>query len=393
MTKLRVATLALATVGMAGVGVAAGGRDDPARKGDGPPTAPARNGDGVVEFEKDGAVHRYRSSQYTTVNKMERVEAYRIGDDLFVNVAPPGSGRVLLEKISAGLATQPQAKAAPKPDAPPKSRGEAIRSVKDITDGFPDIFVAAPGQKPTDGTPASQLYRNLIDNPAPPGNAQSLRRIYLDILGRVPTTEEVKAFVDSDAPDKAEQLVSRLIDDPAAIEHLKESLRPRIQAQIAQMRKTTAKPVTFTITGATLDRVDIEHGNLVDLRLDNGHDRPREQAGAMEGWRDYVVMPPATRLIAVPVGVDAQITVVNGEKITASGKGEAGLKLLMPGMTLDLKVSAEGGYMLIITEIKAHPNAADIVDDAVLKKYYRDMDLFTAPQPARKFTAPQPARK
>ena len=31
---------------------------------------------------------------------MQRVEAYAIGDDVFINVAPPGSDRVLLEKVT-----------------------------------------------------------------------------------------------------------------------------------------------------------------------------------------------------------------------------------------------------------------------------------------------------
>ncbi len=53
---------------------------------------------------------------------------------------------------------------------------------------------------------------DLKPSPQAPDN-EWCRRVFLDILGRVPTVEELQAFVSDKAPDKRGQLVNRLLND------------------------------------------------------------------------------------------------------------------------------------------------------------------------------------
>ena len=56
--------------------------------------------------------------------------------------------------------------------------------------------------------------------PAPRANdAEFLRRVSLDLVGKVATVAEVRAFLDDPAPDKRERLVERLLESPAYVKH------------------------------------------------------------------------------------------------------------------------------------------------------------------------------
>ncbi|MCB1209253.1 MAG: DUF1549 domain-containing protein [Verrucomicrobiales bacterium] len=52
--------------------------------------------------------------------------------------------------------------------------------------------------------------RGLTANPAAPDEV-FLRRIYLDVVGRIPTSDEAKAFLSSNAPDKRAKLIDALL--------------------------------------------------------------------------------------------------------------------------------------------------------------------------------------
>ncbi|HEY2155660.1 MAG TPA: DUF1549 domain-containing protein, partial [Isosphaeraceae bacterium] len=301
---------------------------------------------------------------------IERVDAYKIGEDLYVNVAPAGSGRVLLEKITKGSAPasdpmRAKEASAPKRPEPPDLaatlREEAVRGLSAISSEQPHVFLLDGKAKPADPTAAADFWQVLVDGRNGAGDAQFVRRLYLDLLGRVPTAEETKAFVGSSAPDKAEALAHRLLDDPAAVERIKQSLRARIESRVAQARKEAAKPVRFTIEGATLDRVNIPAGDLIDIHLDNGPHDPNNPAAEQQtifGLRDGQVMtsvtPPATRIQGLAVAVDAPIRIEVDGRIETAGAGEAMLKHLKPGMRLTLGVVAEGP-MLAVRSITARP--------------------------------------
>jgi hypothetical protein len=56
--------------------------------------------------------------------------------------------------------------------------------------------------------------------PAPlADDAEYLRRLYLDLVGRIPSREEVRRFLEEQTPDKRERLVRRLLEGGAHVEH------------------------------------------------------------------------------------------------------------------------------------------------------------------------------
>jgi hypothetical protein len=56
--------------------------------------------------------------------------------------------------------------------------------------------------------------------PAPPaGDAEFLRRVYLDLAGRIPSVAEVRAFLDDRRPDKRRRLVEQLLEGPRYVAH------------------------------------------------------------------------------------------------------------------------------------------------------------------------------
>jgi hypothetical protein len=50
-------------------------------------------------------------------------------------------------------------------------------------------------------------------------DAEFLRRVFLDLVGSIPTYEETVAFLDSNGADKREQLIDRLLADPRFAQH------------------------------------------------------------------------------------------------------------------------------------------------------------------------------
>jgi hypothetical protein len=54
---------------------------------------------------------------------------------------------------------------------------------------------------------------------APASDAEFLRRVYLDLLGRIPTVFEVRAFLDNTTPNKRQRCVEQLLARPAFSTH------------------------------------------------------------------------------------------------------------------------------------------------------------------------------
>lgn len=56
--------------------------------------------------------------------------------------------------------------------------------------------------------------------PAPPASdAEFVRRVYLDLAGRIPAVAEVRAFLDDRRPDKRRLLIEQLLDGPRYVTH------------------------------------------------------------------------------------------------------------------------------------------------------------------------------
>ncbi len=61
-------------------------------------------------------------------------------------------------------------------------------------------------------------------SPAPPADdATFLRRVYLDLVGTIPTFDEAQAFLTDGDPDKRAKLIDRLLDDPRFAQHQAEA--------------------------------------------------------------------------------------------------------------------------------------------------------------------------
>lgn len=87
-------------------------------------------------------------------------------------------------------------------------------------------LVLAVSAAPVD--PASQMIDKLVgeglakanQKPNPPASDEVfLRRIYLDVIGRVPTAEEATAFLDDRTPDKRAKLIDKLLLSEGYVSH------------------------------------------------------------------------------------------------------------------------------------------------------------------------------
>ena len=59
----------------------------------------------------------------------------------------------------------------------------------------------------------------------PADDAEFLRRVYLDLVGKIPTAAEARDFLDDPSPDKRTRLVESLLDSPAYLTHATETYR------------------------------------------------------------------------------------------------------------------------------------------------------------------------
>ena len=81
-------------------------------------------------------------------------------------------------------------------------------SIESMVDHFVDLGLVAAG---TRGAPGAD-------------DASIVRRITLDLIGRIPTSSEWRGFVDSTDPDKRSKLVDRLMASPGFARHQADSL-------------------------------------------------------------------------------------------------------------------------------------------------------------------------
>src|SRR5438105_920829 len=76
-----------------------------------------------------------------------------------------------------------------------------------------------------DGLIAAKWAEAKVQPGAPADDAEFLRRVYLDLVGKIPTAAEALAFLDDRGPDKRERLVDRLLDSPAYVANATELWR------------------------------------------------------------------------------------------------------------------------------------------------------------------------
>ena len=73
---------------------------------------------------------------------------------------------------------------------------------------------SVPRRTPVDSYILDELARRGVLAAAPATDEEYVRRIYLDLTGRVPRIDETRAFLADLRPDKRDQLVDRLLNSP-----------------------------------------------------------------------------------------------------------------------------------------------------------------------------------
>src|SRR5207253_8983317 len=75
------------------------------------------------------------------------------------------------------------------------------------------LAAEAPGQAPLPQRIDQEIQKGIQGTPAATraGDAEFLRRIYLDLTGIIPAAAEVRAFISDPAPDKRAKLIDKLL--------------------------------------------------------------------------------------------------------------------------------------------------------------------------------------
>ncbi len=73
--------------------------------------------------------------------------------------------------------------------------------------------------------------------PAPlADDAEFMRRVYLDLAGRIPAVSEAREFLEDQRPDKRTQLVEALLDSPASVRNMTTVWRNALIPQAGRSR-------------------------------------------------------------------------------------------------------------------------------------------------------------
>ena len=104
------------------------------------------------------------------------------------------------------------------------ARFENIFAASEVTIPQPgtmpsDYYDKLPRYNPIDELVYGRLRKLGIGVSAPADDATYLRRVYLDIIGRLPTTEETEAFLKDTCTEKRENLVDALLERPEYADH------------------------------------------------------------------------------------------------------------------------------------------------------------------------------
>ncbi|HEY2572812.1 MAG TPA: DUF1549 domain-containing protein [Verrucomicrobiaceae bacterium] len=106
----------------------------------------------------------------------------------------------------------------------------------------PGLLVAAPAQKPAeikaaarqiDSILAADWKKNHLQPNAPASDQTFVRRIYLDLTGRIPTYRETEQFLDSKDPNKRAKLIDQLLAGEGYTQHFFNYWADILRAQTA----------------------------------------------------------------------------------------------------------------------------------------------------------------
>ena len=98
-----------------------------------------------------------------------------------------------------------------------------------------------------------QAWKDQAIEPAPLTNdSEYVRRAFLDLIGRIPSVAEVRAFLDDDSPDKRRVLVDELLQRGAFASHLANTFRDLMLAGTSAPETRRARSVTRYLAQAAV---------------------------------------------------------------------------------------------------------------------------------------------
>jgi hypothetical protein len=107
---------------------------------------------------------------------------------------------------------------------------------------------------------------NHIQPASPADDAEFLRRVYLDLAGRIPSAGEARRFLDDPAADKRQRLIDNLLDAPTYVNHWANVWRPLLLPELKTLTDIRA-------WGLTTNGPSFETWLRTQLELNVGYDR------------------------------------------------------------------------------------------------------------------------
>jgi hypothetical protein len=169
---------------------------------------------------------------------------------------PPAAKAVVAEPTKSVAASdkqpgeQPAPKAAPGPKAknrkdastPPKSAGIADTLAKKVPPAAKVDAATLAGK--IDQAIGERLQAEQLKPAAPSGDAEFLRRVYLDITGVIPAADQAAAFLDSKDPDKRAKLIDELLASPRYGRHMADMWGSYLVPRNSDNRRLQDGPLT-----------------------------------------------------------------------------------------------------------------------------------------------------
>ncbi|MSR32411.1 MAG: DUF1553 domain-containing protein [Gemmataceae bacterium] len=161
-----------------------------------------------------------------------------------------------------------------KPEAPKAKAGKKV--------------AATPKSFASSNLLACKEFSNLIDleinkklaaekSPASPksSDAEFMRRVYLDLIGRIPSVEEAESFLASSASDKRAKLIEELLADPEFGKHLADIWQALLLPRISDNRRVQAEPLVTWLenqfnTNVSWDKITRELLTATGAQDENG---------------------------------------------------------------------------------------------------------------------------
>lgn len=126
-----------------------------------------------------------------------------------------------------------------------------------------------------------KLTKNKIKPAAQAAPAELMRRLYLDVAGRVPKVADARAYLEDKSADKHAKLVEKLLDSPQYVDHLSSTLRALMISQQATPQASFLGR-NFQMWLVEKIRADLPYDRLVHEILTVGT-QPAKQPGLPGG--------------------------------------------------------------------------------------------------------------